>query len=124
MLADLRKSGIDVLGDIPWGSHFCQFYEIEQDMLELLVPFFKAGLENNEFCLWVIAKPLTKEECIKALQHQIHNIEQHLQQGHCQPHHRFPHWRQQEYTGCPDYQISCCTYQPEGCRTYTLRYYP
>ncbi|WP_121357456.1 MEDS domain-containing protein [Flavisolibacter nicotianae] len=82
MAEQLRQSGIENLGDIEWGSHFCQFYETIQDMLELLVPFFKVGLENNEFCLWVIAKPLTKEECIKALQRQIPGIEKQLQQGH------------------------------------------
>jgi signal transduction histidine kinase len=82
MAEQLRQSGVEGLGEIAWGSHFCQFYETKQDMLELLVPFFKAGLENNEFCLWVIAEPLTKEECIKVLQQQIPKIEQHLQQGH------------------------------------------
>lgn len=82
MAEQLRQSGIEGLGEIAWGSHFCQFYETRQDMQELLVPFFKAGLENNEFCLWVIAETLTKEEYIKALQQQIPGIEQHLQQGH------------------------------------------
>jgi signal transduction histidine kinase len=82
MAEQLRQSGIEGLGEIAWGSHFCQFYDTEQDMLELLVPFFKAGLEHNEFCLWVIAEPLTKKDCIKALQQQIPAIEQHLQQGH------------------------------------------
>jgi guanylate kinase len=82
MAEQLRQSGIEGLGEIAWGSHFCQFYETKEDMQELLVPFFKAGLENNEFCLWVIAEPLTKEECIKVLQQQIPNVDQHLQQGH------------------------------------------
>ena len=82
MAEQLRQSGIEGLGEIAWGSHFCQFYETKEDMQELLVPFFKAGLENNEFCLWVIAETLTKEECIEALQQQIPGIEQYLQQGH------------------------------------------
>ena len=66
MFAELRKSGIDVLGDIPWGSHFCQFYETKKDLLELLVPYFKAG--NNEYCLWVIADPMTVEDPVEGLQ--------------------------------------------------------
>lgn len=82
MAEQLRQSGIKGLGEIAWGSHFCQFYETKRDMQELIVPFFKAGLENNEFCLWVIAQPQTKAGCIKALQKQVSNIEQHLQEGH------------------------------------------
>src|SRR5437870_1982313 len=27
MTTEMRKSGIDVVGDIPWGTHFCLFYE-------------------------------------------------------------------------------------------------
>jgi hypothetical protein len=24
---ELRKTGVDVVGDIPWGTHFCLFYD-------------------------------------------------------------------------------------------------
>ncbi len=46
-------SGIPVLGQIPWGSHLCQFYRSESDLLDVLVPFFVAGLQNREKCLWI-----------------------------------------------------------------------
>lgn len=48
-----RKTGIDILGDVPWGTHFCLFYKTKEDLCDILVPYFKAGLENNEFCMWV-----------------------------------------------------------------------
>ena len=48
---DLRKTGISVIGDVPWSSHFCSFYETKVDLLDILVPYFKAGLEDNEFCV-------------------------------------------------------------------------
>ena len=54
-----RPSGIDVLGDMSWGAHFCLFYETKEDLLDTLVPYFKAGLEHNEFCVWVVADALT-----------------------------------------------------------------
>jgi signal transduction histidine kinase len=79
MYADLRKSGIDVLGDIPWGSHFCQFYETKKDLLELLVPYFKAGLENNEYCLWVIADPMTIDDALEGLQKTVPDFEKYIQ---------------------------------------------
>jgi hypothetical protein len=62
-----RESGIPLLGEIPWGSHFCQFYKTRQDMLDILVPYFKAGLKNNEFCVWVTSEFLTKEHVLKAM---------------------------------------------------------
>ncbi len=31
---ELRKTGIEVIGDVPWGTHFCQFYETAQDLLD------------------------------------------------------------------------------------------
>jgi len=43
-----RKTGIDVIGDVPWGTHLCQFYQDKRDLIDILVPYFKAGLENNE----------------------------------------------------------------------------
>ena len=57
-----RASGIGAVGELPWGSHFCQFYQTREDLLDTLVPYFKAGLENNEFCLWVASAPLPAAE--------------------------------------------------------------
>lgn len=78
-----RKSGIDVLGNIPWGSHFCVFYETRKDLLDVLVPFFKAGLESNEFNLWVISNPTleTVEDAIAALEEEIGDVHGHLENG-------------------------------------------
>ena len=45
-----------------WGTHFYQFYETGDDLIDVLIPYFKAGLENNEFCMWVTSPPLTAEE--------------------------------------------------------------
>ena len=52
--SSLRPTGLSVIGAMPWGTHFCHFYETKQDLLDMLVPYFKAGLENKEFCLWVV----------------------------------------------------------------------
>ena len=63
---DLRHTGIDVVGDMPWGTHFCLFYENEADLLETLACYCKAGLESEEFCLWVVAAPVTVEDARRA----------------------------------------------------------
>lgn len=67
----LRKTGVDVVGDIPWGTHFCLFYDTKAALLETLIPYCKAGLESSEFCLWVVAPPLTVPEALEALRHAV-----------------------------------------------------
>jgi len=42
-----RNSSIDTVGAIPWGAHFCLFYETKNDLMELLLSYFKAGLEEG-----------------------------------------------------------------------------
>jgi hypothetical protein len=61
MGAESRNSGIDLVGYVPWGTHFCQFYETQEDLVSILVPYFAAGLEGNEYCIWVTAEPLGEE---------------------------------------------------------------
>ncbi len=77
----IRQSGIGVIGSVPWGTHFCQFYQTKEDLIDTLVPYFKAGLENNEFCMWITAEPLFEEEAKNALQKAIPDIDFYLEQG-------------------------------------------
>src|SRR6266481_8203184 len=67
----LRPTGIDGVGLRPWGTHFCHFYETTDDLLDTLVPYFRAGLESREFCIWVIAHPLTEADATRALGHSV-----------------------------------------------------
>jgi PAS domain S-box-containing protein len=76
-----RKSGIPVVGDIPWGTHFCQFYQTKQDLIETLVPYFQAGLKNNEFCMWVTADDLTVAEGRKAMVKAIKGFSTYIKKG-------------------------------------------
>ena len=74
----LRKTGIGVVGDVPWGSHFFMFYETKEDLLDTLVPYFKAGLDSGELCLWVVSEPLTEEEASNALRKAVPEFEHYL----------------------------------------------
>jgi signal transduction histidine kinase len=80
-LSMLRSSGVEVVGDIPWGSHFCLFYDTKQDLLETLVWYFWAGLQTGEFCLWVVAPPVTKEDALNALHRAIPESHRYLHDG-------------------------------------------
>ena len=75
MTIEMRKTGVDVVGDMPWGTHFCLFYETAADLLETLVSYIKAGLESQEFCLWVVAEPLSVEEATRALTQVVPNLD-------------------------------------------------
>jgi len=75
MRKNVRNSGIDIIGDVPWGTHFCQFYQTKEDLADILVPYFKAGLENNEYCLWTTSQPLEVEEAKEALRSAVSDID-------------------------------------------------
>jgi hypothetical protein len=78
MATETRKTGIDVVGDLPWGSHFCLFYETKEDLLGTSIPYCKSGLESEEFCLWVVAEPLTIEEATNALKDAMPGLDRYL----------------------------------------------
>jgi len=78
MRPEMRKTGVDVVGDMPWGTHFCLFYETRADLLETLVSYCKAGLESQEFCLWVVAEPLTGEDARHALERAVPDLDRYL----------------------------------------------
>lgn len=65
------------MGDAPWATHFCQFYQSKRDLLDILIPYFKAGLENNEFCFWVTAAPLSVDDAFKALNRSVPDFQKY-----------------------------------------------
>jgi PAS domain S-box-containing protein len=77
----LRKMRIEVTGDAPWGTHFCLFYQTKEDLIDILVPYFKAGLENNEFCMWVTSEPLNVEDAERASQRVVKNLDDYIESG-------------------------------------------
>lgn len=78
MSPELRKTGINAIGDAAWGTHFCYFYETKRDLLDILVPYFRSGLDNNEYCLLVVSEPLTEDEVIRALTRAVPDFGRHL----------------------------------------------
>jgi DNA-binding CsgD family transcriptional regulator len=81
MATHLRKTGLNILGDVRWGAHLCLFHETKEDLLDTLVPYFKAGLESNEFCVWAVSEPLTLEEARIALSQAIPAFDHRMAAG-------------------------------------------
>lgn len=77
----MRDSGLEIVGDVPWGTHFCQLYETKEDLIDILVPYFKAGLDNNEFCMWITSEHLKVQEAKAALKNVIPDLDSYLDNG-------------------------------------------
>ena len=84
--SELAKTGINVIGDVRWGTHFCSFYETKDDLLEILVPYFKEGLERKEFCVWVVSQAVNVEEARHALRQAVPDLARHLTEGNLEIH--------------------------------------
>jgi two-component sensor histidine kinase len=80
-MRDRVSSGIEAVGAVPWGTHFCQFYETADDLADTLVPYFKAGLDNGERCLWVTADPLRAHDAADALRNAVPDLDRRLAAG-------------------------------------------
>jgi len=65
------NSGIDIVGHVSWGTHFCKFYETEEDLWSVIVPYFQVGLTNNECCIWVSSSVAEAEALTKKLLEKI-----------------------------------------------------
>jgi C4-dicarboxylate-specific signal transduction histidine kinase len=78
MTTEMRRTGLDVVGNMPWGTHFCLFYETKADLLDTQVSYCKAGLESQEFCLWVVAAPVTEEDARHALKRAVPDFDRYV----------------------------------------------
>jgi hypothetical protein len=67
-LPHLTDCGLPGISRIPYGLHACHFYPDRERLVEALVPYFLAGLRNNERRLWVAAPPLPAPDARQALE--------------------------------------------------------
>ncbi len=76
-----RDSGIQVAGEVPWGTHLCHFFETPEEILDVLVPFFQAGLEAGELCVWVTCDPVGVPVAHRALAERVPDLQRYLERG-------------------------------------------
>lgn len=62
-------------------KHICLFYETTQDLCDLLIPFFKEGLEQNSFCLWITSEQLGVEAAKEKLGKEVKNLDSYIKNG-------------------------------------------
>lgn len=80
-VAHFTDCGIPGIERVPYGVHLCHFYDSRRELVEALVPYFEAGLRNNERCIWVTADPLRSAEAKAALRTAVPGVDALLEQG-------------------------------------------
>jgi len=53
----------------------------KKDLIDILVRNFRAGLKDNEFCMWVTSEPLNVEDAKKALKNKVKNSVDYVKKG-------------------------------------------
>lgn len=74
-------SGLQAVPHLRWGSHLAHFFNSGEELRDLLVPYFKAGLENNERCLWVTGQAFDAEEARQALRTAVSDLDRRESRG-------------------------------------------
>jgi len=77
----ISKTGLDVMADIAWGAHLCLFYHTKQDLLDVLIPYFRTGLANNECCILATSEHLDAEEARSELGKSITGLDGYIAKG-------------------------------------------
>lgn len=78
---NLRSSGIDIIGNIPWGTHICHIYKSKKDFADVGAPYIKTGLMNNELCIWIYSQNTSYEEIRDIIGVYINNIDRYIESG-------------------------------------------
>jgi len=81
MVEKTVKRGTDFISDVPQGSHVCQFYRTKEDLTDILVPYFEAGLENNEFCVWITGELLDEKEIRETMRKHLPQFDHYIRIG-------------------------------------------
>jgi hypothetical protein len=70
--------------DLDWlraGDHVCQFYRTAEDLAEVMIPYFKAGLERQESCLWLAGDPYGAERASSEMRTAVADFDRRVAAG-------------------------------------------
>jgi signal transduction histidine kinase len=76
-----RTTRTEYVGKVPWGTHLCEFHSTREELAETLVPYFAAGLQEDEFCVWVTSDPSGVEAAKIGLRKAAPHFDWHLDMG-------------------------------------------
>jgi hypothetical protein len=64
------------------GDHACYFFRSGDDLSEILIPYFKAGLERNELCMWFTGHPYGKDRAVSGMRSAMPDFDRRAAAGH------------------------------------------
>ena len=74
----IRDTGIELIGEAFWGTHIAQLYESKDDFFSIGCPYLRAGLLNNELCIWVYSSNTNEAEIKNYLDKYINNVDNYI----------------------------------------------
>jgi len=60
-----------VLASIKHGSHSCAFYETDDDLIDLVIPFLSSRADRDELCVWMMLDSVCDAERTRAAERGI-----------------------------------------------------
>lgn len=103
-----RGAGLDQL--FRPGDHACYFFRSGDEIGEVLVPYFKAGLERNELCMWFTGRPYGRDRATSELRAAVPGFDRRVSAGQISIV-DYEEWRAQQETMRP----------AEGARSWLAR---
>ena len=76
-----RRVGIDIIGEAPWGTHLCLFYQTQQQLIEILAAYLEAGVGSNEYCVWMVSEPQTVRIARQIIRKEMKILTPYLKRG-------------------------------------------
>ena len=80
-LVDLSQEGPRSIKKVEPGWHFCQFYQDNQQLLDMVAPYVAEGLQDDEGCFWVLPASTTMDAACDALARSIPDVNAYLANG-------------------------------------------
>ena len=71
----------DSLHNLSPGKHLYQFYKNSEDFLQVMIPFFQAGLEKGDACLWLVSETIGFQRAYEAVQSKIRRFKDATSSG-------------------------------------------
>jgi len=76
-----QPSGTEYMSGLQCGTHLCEFHNTDEELAETLVPYFSAGLQQDEFCFWVTSNPAGAEAARIGLTKAAPDLDRYLELG-------------------------------------------
>lgn len=72
---------MDTFNRLSQSDHFNLLYENDGELIDFLVSYFDEGINNNEYCIWILAEPITFDSAKAAMKNAGMDVGVYLKTG-------------------------------------------